>query len=374
MRYASVCDGIGAAHVAWQPLGWECAWVSEIEPFPAAVVDQRWGHKNLGDMTAITEEMIYECGPVDVLVGGTPCQSFSVAGLRKGLDDPRGNLALRFVQLVNELRPSWVVWENVPGVLSTNEGRDFGAFLGALADSGYGFAYRVLDAQWFGVAQRRRRVFVVASSRDWQCAAAVLFEPESMRGNSAPSRTQGKKTAGNAPPGTDGSITQTYDVGNTLTRRMFKGFKSTLDEGQTPVVYTKRKRAQSNTDDETWEPGDVAPTFNCFDQGDIRATTIVCGETSGTLRTNFRNNSDPAAEAAMHVVQDSAVRRLTPREAERLQGFPDDYTMLEGAGRGSSESARYKALGNSMAVPVVRWIGGRIALCGQVIQEIDRES
>ena len=156
MRYASVCDGIGAAHVAWQPLGWECAWTSEIEPFPAAVVDHHWKFKNLGDMTKLTEEMLNEQGSIDLLVGGTPCQSFSVAGLRKGLDDPRGNLALRFVQLVGFLRPEWVVWENVPGVLSSAGGRDFGTFLGALGQLGYGFAYRVLDAQWFGVAQRRQ--------------------------------------------------------------------------------------------------------------------------------------------------------------------------------------------------------------------------
>ena len=136
MKYASVCDGIGAAHVAWSGLGWDCKWTSEIEPFPAAVVEHHFKLPNVGDMTEITEEMLDGYGPIDLLVGGTPCQSFSVAGLRGGLADPRGNLALRFVQLVGVLRPSWVVWENVPGVLSSNGGRDFGTFLGALAELG----------------------------------------------------------------------------------------------------------------------------------------------------------------------------------------------------------------------------------------------
>jgi DNA (cytosine-5)-methyltransferase 1 len=194
MKYASVCDGIGAVHVAWKHLGWKCDWTSEIEPFPAAVVEHHHRLKNLGDMAAITEETLngIASGPIDLLVGGTPCQSFSVAGLRRGLDDPRGNLALRFLQLAGVLRPTWVVWENVPGVLSSAGGRDFGTFLGALGELGYGFAYRVLDAQWFGVAQRRRRVFVVGHARDWRCAAAVLFERESLCGN-PPSRGQARK-------------------------------------------------------------------------------------------------------------------------------------------------------------------------------------
>jgi len=253
MRYASVCDGIGAAHVAWQPLGWECAWTSEIEPFPSAVVDERWKLKNVGDMTKLTEEQLENEGPISLLVGGTPCQSFSVAGLRKGLEDPRGNLALRFTQLVGVLRPTWVVWENVPGVLSSGGGRDFGTFLGALAELGYGFAYRVLDAQWFGVAQRRRRVFVVAHARDWRRAAAVLFERESVFGNPPTRGKAGQKVTGpiagcsngggaNGPGRTaddaDTLVTSSAipQVDNPLTARMGKGINTTCDEGQTAVV------------------------------------------------------------------------------------------------------------------------------------------
>ncbi len=445
MRYASVCDGIGAVHVAWQPLGWECAWTSEIEPFPAAVVDHHWKLKNLGDMTKLTEEMLNDCGPVSLLCGGTPCQSFSVAGLRKGLEDPRGNLALRFTQLVGVLRPEWVVWENVPGVLSSGNGRDFGTFLGALAELGYGFAYRVLDAQWFGVAQRRRRVFVVANARDWRRAAAVLFERESLFGN-PPSRGETRQGTAVSPAlraranSSHREDSQAYvpDISPALKARDFKGPSSDGDgDGATlvPIAFqggsqqdqvltpdqispsichssnahgghhqpkvmvafaqnqreevrelgdcstalnlhgthqqtfvatpfTKAKRAQTDTDDESWVPGDVAPTQSCFDQGDVRATTIVacgCDDTAGTLRSNTRNNSDPRTEAAMHVMHGMAVRRLTPKECERLQGFPDGYTDVTYRKKPAADGPRYKALGNSMAVPVMAWIGKRIA-------------
>lgn len=481
MRYASVCDGIGAVHVAWQPLGWECAWTSEIEPFPATVVDHHWKLKNLGDMTKLTEEMLNDCGPISLLCGGTPCQSFSVAGLRKGLEDPRGNLALRFTQLVGVLRPEWVVWENVPGVLSSGEGRDFGTFLGALAELGYGFAYRVLDAQWFGVAQRRRRVFVVANARDWRRAAAVLFERESLFGNPPTRGAERERTATAAALSTKGGRKDRGEASDGLVPVGFKENMSTPDAavGLCPTLqaenfhavafapnqreevrelgdcstalqvqgthqqtfvatpYTKAKRAQSDTDDETWVEGDVAPTQSCFDQGDVRATTVVaftteqtpkfsseraltitkqspsgggqpqcvmhpvafthsgysnqpawmtgdrtdclpasghgdtsnqgiglvvgCDDTAGTLRSNHRNNSDPRTEAAMHVMHGMAVRRLTPKECERLQGFPDGYTDVTYRKKPAADGPRYKALGNSMAVPVMAWIGKRIA-------------
>ena len=174
MKYLSLCSGIEAATVAWHPLGWEAVAYSEIERFPSEVLAHHYPNTpNLGDMTKFKEWNLES--NVDVLVGGTPCQSFSVAGLRKGLDDPRGNLMLTYLAIAKQYRPNWLVWENVPGVLSSNGGRDFGSFLGGLAECGYGFAYRVLDAQFFGVAQRRRRVFVVGYLGDWRAAAAVLF-------------------------------------------------------------------------------------------------------------------------------------------------------------------------------------------------------
>lgn len=198
MKYLSVCSGIEAASVAWHPLGWEPVGISEIEPFPCAVLAHRFpGVKNYGDMTKFKEWEI-ERGSVGLLVGGTPCQSFSVAGLRRGLADPRGNLMLTYGAIANHFKPTWIVWENVPGVLSSNGGRDFGAFLGMLGECGYGFSFRVLDAQYFGVAQRRRRVFVVGYLGDWRPPAAVLFESESLCGYPPPSRETREGTSRDA--------------------------------------------------------------------------------------------------------------------------------------------------------------------------------
>jgi DNA (cytosine-5)-methyltransferase 1 len=205
MRYLSVCAGIEAATVAWHDLGWQAAAFSEIEPFPSAVLKHHYPDvPNVGDMTKFKE---WDIGTINLLVGGTPCQSFSVAGLRKGLDDPRGNLMLTYLAIAAKHRPRWLVWENVPGVLSSNGGKDFATFLGALGELGYGFAYRVLDAQYFGVAQRRRRVFVVGCLGDWRSAAAVLFERESLSRNLAPSREKKQEVAKTLTRG----IAQRYD-------------------------------------------------------------------------------------------------------------------------------------------------------------------
>ena len=194
MRYLSVCSGIEAATVAWHPLGWTAEAFSEIEKFPSAVLAHHYPHvPNLGDMTKFKE---WNLGTIDLLVGGTPCQSFSVAGLRKGLDDPRGNLMLTYLAIAERFKPKWLVWENVPGVLSSNKGKDFGSLLGGLAELGYGFAYRILDAQYFGVPQRRRRVFVIGCFGDWRAAAAVLFERGSLSGNLAPQRQAREEIAG----------------------------------------------------------------------------------------------------------------------------------------------------------------------------------
>ena len=201
MRYLSVCSGIEAATVAWHGLGWTPVGFSEIEAFPSQVLKHHYPDvQNFGDLTKHATWPL-ELESTELLVGGTPCQSFSVAGLRKGLSDPRGNLALVYLGLLDRLRPRWCVWENVPGVLSSAAGRDFGAFLGALGQLGYGWAYRVLDAQYFGVAQRRRRVFVVGYLGDWRRAAAVLFEPESVRRDPAPRREAGQGAARRARPG-----------------------------------------------------------------------------------------------------------------------------------------------------------------------------
>ena len=194
LKYLSICSGIEAATVAWHHLGWQPMGFSEIDSFARAVLAHHYPDVPLhGDFTALKEN---DYAAIDLLVGGTPCQSFSVAGLRKGLADDRGNLALEFIRLAERTRPRWLVWENVPGVLSIDGGRTFGAFLGALAQCGYGFAYRVLDAQYFGVPQRRRRVFVVGYSGDWRPAAAVLFERESLCRDITPRRKARESIAG----------------------------------------------------------------------------------------------------------------------------------------------------------------------------------
>ena len=346
MRYASVCDGIGAAHVAWQPLGWECAWTSEIEPFPAAVVDHHWKLKNLGDMTKLTKEMLNECGPISLLCGGTPCQSFSVAGLRKGLEDPRGNLALRFTQLVGVLRPEWVVWENVPGVLSSGEGRDFGTFLGALAELGYGFAYRILDAQWFGVAQRRRRVFVVAHAGDWRCAAAVLFERESVFGN-PPTRGAERERTSDGVGESSPTVSSKWAKGT-------GGFSGA--EHYNLVAFHPTQDPISSVDGSTHAMGCGSKGGCCAQAVAFDTYNHTCGDVSQTLQRGTGTDQIGAAAIGM------AVRRLTPKECERLQGFPDGYTDVTYRNKPAADGPRYRALGNSMAVPVMAWIGKRIQM------------
>ncbi len=336
IRYLSVCSGIEAATVAWHSLGWTPVAFSDIDAFPSAVLAHHYPDvPNLGDMTQFQE---WNLEPIDLLVGGTPCQSFSVAGLQRGLEDPRGSLMLTYLAIAQRHRPRWIVWENVPGVLSSNGGRDFGTFLGALGNLGYGFAYRVLDAQWFGVAQRRRRVFVVGYLGDWRTAAAVLFERESVRRDTAPSRAEWQETTTGIKGGVDERGLQR--VVGTLCADTHPGAYSGQDAYTGRLVphlvhYRKSRRAQSVHDHETWVEDEVTNTLNTFDVGDVRATDIV----EQTMR----------------------VRRLTPVECERLQGFPDNYTNIAWRKKPESpDGVRYKALGNSMAVPVMSWIGRRI--------------
>lgn len=367
MRYLSVCSGIEAATVAWHRLGWEPAAFCEIEAFPSAVLTHHYPKvTNYGDFTRISEsDHPVRTAGVELLVGGTPCQAFSVAGLRRGLADPRGGLTLEFVRLAQALRPRWIVWENVPGVLSQDGGRAFGAFLGALVDLGYGFAYRVLDAQWFGVAQRRRRVFVVASARGRaDRAAEVLFEPEGMRRDSAPRREARKGSAFNAGASTE-ERKWPSDVACTLAACF--GEKLGLEDQHVfggASLFVPEARF--------WNGNDVAEALTCTSDDqrmpdknrmqmvaeafDARQSDVLMyGDKTGPLDTDGHS---------IGVSSGMSVRRLTPRECERLQGFPDDYTAIPWKKKGASEcpdGPRYRALGNSMAVPVMRWIGERIA-------------
>jgi DNA (cytosine-5)-methyltransferase 1 len=547
MRYGSVCSGIEAATAAWHHMGWEAAFFSEIEKFPCAVLQHRYPDVPLhGDFTTIKEN---EYGTIDLLVGGTPCQSFSIAGMRGGLDDDRGNLALEFCRLAQREKPRWIVWENVPGVLSSSGGRDFGSILGALEDIGYGLAYRVLDAQYFGVAQRRRRVFVVGYLGDWRPAAAVLFERHSMSGHPAPSREKRQEATDTAATGTGDSGClgrERPDLAGPLTAGMHKGprgteavesghvIASTFNEDGTARTLTARydgspcvdrgpdvvgtlrahhpgtAGVQSDTDhivavdtsgggSQLEWPAEIAPTLNAafsdkqglenqhinggagwfvptlaftardygadatenlaptmrsltkgadghqsgshglavaypintqlglrgpdvsntsrdgfgvgdeadpaytlqanhshavaFDwkMGEKARSIAINEEQSPTLGTQADRYAVLTSEPAIYqdsefgvqaydqagtlragripahqmTLQQSTVRRLTPVECERLQGFPDNFTAIPWRKKGAEDcpdGPRYKALGNSMAVPVMRWIGERIQM------------
>ena len=352
MRYGSVCSGIEAATQAWHGLGWEPAFFSDIEAFPCAVLQHHYPEVPLhGDFTTITED---QYGPIDLLVGGTPCQSFSVAGLRGGMDDERGNLALEFIKLTQRKRPQWLVWENVPGVLSSNGGRDFGSFLGALAEIGYGFAYRVLDAQYFGVAQRRRRVFVVGYLGDWRRAAAVLFERESLSGNPPPSREEGEKAAPTLTQGF-GQRGVCTDTGKERVECEAIVPMQTVGALDTQCGLAQQAHQSFNSGHYVLER-EVMGTFAFAEnqRAEIREADCVpaLGQGGGKPGQGY-----PAVREGL------AVRRLTPTECERLQGFPDGFTQIPYRNKPAEkcpDGPRYKALGNSMAVPVMRWIGERI--------------
>lgn len=348
MRYLSVCSGIEAASVA-APEGWHAVAFAEVDPFPSAVLAHRFPTvPNLGDFTKIEAS---DVGTIDLLVGGTPCQSFSIAGQRLGLDDPRGNLTLEYLALAGRLKPRWIVWENVPGVLSIDGGRTFGAVLGALGQLGYGFAYRVLDAQHFGVPQRRRRVFVVGCAGGaWQRAAAVLFEPESLRGNPTPGGKARKDVAGALGASSGGADDNDAADGRLIAHTLRAGGHDASEDGTgrgTPLV------AQCVTTGTGQRYDAESETLIAFDwqgggnQGDLGASLPGIGAL-GTTKT-------PAVSAP-----DSGVRRLTPRECERLQGFPDDWTAVPYRAKPAADGPRYKAIGNSMAVPVMRWIFNRL--------------
>jgi len=485
MRYLSVCSGIEAATVAWHDLGWKPEAFSEIEKFPSQVLNHHYPEvPNLGDMTKYKEWTLN--GTIDILVGGTPCQSFSIAGLRQGLNDPRGNLMLTYLGILDKFRPKWCVWENVPGVLSSNGGRDFGSFLGALGELGYGFAYRVLDAQNFGVAQRRRRVFVVGCLGDWRSAAEVLFESESLRGDIKKSRETREETSNTITTGIgsrlDGQIDQ-FVVGSGTDPELMStlnasdsdkwGCNQWVDEGKcivstyqgnqetdiaatlqttcheysradgfNTVVYENHPadsrvtemgetcstvaarwgtgggnvpfavksyalqgsmigRAEKNGPQGDGVNEDISFTLNTTDRHAVAHTYspqaighIIENDLAGCITKNSGGGGEtqnPAFVVAstfkirggcegggkgylgqdekaftISTVQDQnlhhhmAVRRLTPVECERLQGFPDGYTDIKLNSKQTPDGGRYKALGNSMAVPVMAWIGKRI--------------
>ncbi|MFJ2456383.1 DNA (cytosine-5-)-methyltransferase [Pseudomonas protegens] len=477
ITYGSVCSGIEAATMAWHPLGMRAAWLAEIEPFPSAVLAHHYPTTpNLGDMTKLGAQVL--AGKItapDILVGGTPCQAFSVAGMREGLTDPRGALTIKYVELADAVdyvragqrkAASIVVWENVPGVLS-DKGNAFGCFLGALAgedcelqppgkkwqDAGcvYGpkrtIAWRVLDAQYFGLAQRRRRVFVVASARDGFDPTEVLFEREGVRRDTAPRRGEGQdvactldaRTEGGGFPGTDGAtgghvvappawpiaatLDASYgrlqgcsgqDANHGHSHLVVHGTQDpcvSVDQAHTLGRNNGQENAllmaftQNSRSEVRYIGGDgqvvgalaaeagvqqqnylycreVAQTVTSNYGKQLDNTNSALGPNvvthaiqAGALRTNPESGPDGVGVQADHaytlearaevqaIQAGSAVRRLTPVECERLQGMPDDYTLIPWRGKPASEcpdGPRYKAIGNSKAVTVVRWIGQRI--------------
>ena len=337
MKYGSVCSGIEAATVAWHELGWEPQWFSEIEKFPSAVLGHHYPDvPNYGDMTKFKEWE--NAKSINLLVGGTPCQSFSVAGLRKGLEDPRGNLMLTYLAMAAQFKPRWLIWENVPGVLSSNRGKDFGTFLAALGNIGYGWAYRVLDSQYFGVAQRRRRVFVVGCFGDWASAGKVLFEPESLSGHPAPIRKKGKEVADCLTVGAN----------------QYSGFNGE------PVVSKCLTTRTGICNDPTMETFPILWSIMPQNSGkDYKARAV---DVTQPLMAGGPVGGNQGGDV---IQQSMAVRRLTPIECERLQGFPDNYTQIAYGKKTEADcpiGPRYKALGNSMAVPVMKWIGQQISM------------
>lgn len=551
IRFLSVCSGIDAASVAWTPLGWRCVGFSEIDPQCNAVLAHHFPDvPNFGSLVGLAER--YDGPDFDVLVGGTPCQSFSVAGLRRGLDDDRGNLAFEYLAVARERRPRWLVWENVPGVLSSNDGRDFGAIIGAMVELGYGVCWRILDAQYVrveshprAVPQRRRRVFVVGHLGDWRASAAVLLEAESLSRNPPPRRKTGSAVAaltrsGVGAHGADDNAAQaSHLIAGTVSAKWHKGsggpsgdecqnlvvcdqiappivpnhygdhesregllVSHTLrgeghDAGEdgtgrgTPLIpfdATQLTSAENRSNPQIGDPCHTIPTngeppliaFSCKDGGqdandevsptlramphdkshpnaggqvavaiqgnatspivgdnlaptldqkakhmavavDARQDPQVYDEHVGAIDASYppqavavsvrgrdggtdlemeADDVSPALRSAtggsdkQHVmigewIKNSVVRRLTPRECERLQGFPDDWTLVDyarlyhrtpkdagldydeldhpendyrGKPKPMADGPRYRMLGNSMAVNVMRWIGDRIAL------------
>ncbi len=421
MNYLSVCSGIEAATVAWDPIGFDPVAFAEIEPFSCALLAEHYpAVPNLGDMTRFEEWNIEQ---PDILVGGTPCQSYSVAGGRGGIDDPRGALLLVYLAIARRYNPRFIVWENVPGVLSSGGGRDFGTFLGELGKLGYGFAYRILNAQYIrvesharAVPQRRRRVFVVGYLGDWRVAAAVLFESASLQGYSPPSRETGADIAsgitasfakhGGSSAGKDSYprnvITQALTGSNggpddnkaqggfyvPVVGHAVDGCKTStgrLDPNGMDLIAFDTTQITHPENRSNPQPGGPAPTlakdghvpaiahalsaegFDASEDRTGRGTPLVASPLAGADGGGGRFPGSNADTAASLLPTTSGVRRLTPRECERLQGFPDDYTAITYRGKPATDSPRYRAIGNSMAVNVMRWIGDRVKLVSDIL-------
>lgn len=473
MKYLSLFSGMEAAHLAWAPLGWQCVGVAEIDPAACALLRHRLPDvPNLGSVTDITDEQIKSLGAIDVVIGGSPCQDLSVAGRRAGLGGARSSLFHQQMRIFNAARhfcgARWLVWENVPGAFSSNQGRDFAVVVGAMAGSelpvpagGWGsegvalgdnglVEWAVLDAQWFGVAQRRRRVFAVLDTGNWSDRPPVLLEPDRMRGDSAPRRRQGERPAPTLTAGAgsshgpgiraevDGGTGLIQQVAGTLSANPKAAGSATQQDAHADllipaVAHTLRADGFDASEDGTGrgtplvpvvafaqnqrdevrevavagalaaQPGMKQTTFLAFGCKDSDPARSVSDNVSPTLRamghaSSHANAGGQVAVAFSHQAGGAqttlgydlasrtaptlsvgqtpavhtalAVRRLTPMECERLQGAPDGWTLTPNTkGQPMADGPRYKILGNSFAVPVIRWIGTRIDATSQAALE-----
>jgi len=403
LRFSTVASGISAETYAWKPLGWQPVWYSEIEPFANAVLSYHYPEvPNLGDMNHLHNKQAYHETTFDVFAGGTPCQGFSLAGKRGGMDDPRSGLAFRFLDIIKHKRPRWVVWENVPDVLSSAGGRDFTAFISRMEACGYGVAWRILDAQYAGLAQRRKRIFVVGYIGDWRPAAAVLFDRASLQGRAAPSREKRKSITYDIAPCLRGCGVGGERVGDSRGNDPLVPVSGTLVSGGKSAGSVTNQDIDQNMlipevslcllangqriDLETqslivYESNQITSPTNRSKGSSELCHTLTTGEHHGLVVPDIAQTitahqhrsggasagNNPGLVNAIYTY--NRVRRLTPVEYERLQGFPDNYTQIPYRGRPAEKCAdgpRYRAVGNSIATPILKWIGERIEMVERI--------
>jgi len=366
MKAVSLFAGVGGFDLALERNGIDVIASVEINKNARRIIAKHFPKSQLlEDVKDVTGEQLFRYGfnSDGIIVGGFPCQDLSVAGKRAGLAGERSGLFWEIHRLLSETKAKWFILENVPGLLSSNGGKDLGIVIGALVELGYGVAYRILDAQHFGVPQRRRRIFIVGClGDDGRTPAEILDIGKSRRGNIK----KGKPTRENTPTEASESVAANFG------RSSFAGYTeqvSTLtasshkrQEDNLVVTWTKAKRAENDQDYESWKEGQVVPTLNRFENTDIRATVIVFDPhrsdgariQEDTMNTLTGYMGTGGLNTPMLACENSTVRRISPLECERLQGFPDNWT------EGQTDGHRYQQMGNAVAVPVVEWIIRRL--------------
>ena len=394
LTFGSLFAGVGGADLGMEQAGFECVFQVEWDKHCQSILRRHWPDvPKWGDVCEVSGHDLPEA---DVIFFGSPCQDLSVAGKRAGLDGGRSSMFFEATRIIKEMRdasasrptgsvPRAVIWENVPGALSSNNGEDFHAVLEALGDIGaVDIQWSVLDAQHFGVPQRRRRIFLVAifdpATAD-RCDGPLLPVCEGRPRDFAKGRAKGEGVTGGAEASPDGSGEGYrmlgfghYTADDTASALKQRDYKDATDLAVIPFV--KAKRAMSDTDDDRWEATETAPTLNAFDNGgESRATVLMPLIFDGTRHDDFRMDTEivPTLKQRMGtgggqvpmvaepvVATTMAVRRLTPLECERLMGFPDDHTRWTDEGKEQADTHRYKQCGNAVASPVARWVGQHV--------------